>query len=60
MQEHDKLYIDGAWVPSTGTETHSVVNAATEDVIGRIPEGTPDDVDTALKAAAPSFPPCEA
>lgn len=56
MQERDKLYIDGAWVPSTGTGTHDVVNAATEEVIGRIPEGTPDDVDKAVAAAAAAFP----
>jgi len=56
MQERDKLYIDGAWVPSTGTGTHDVVNAATEEVIGRIPEGTPEDVDKAVAAAAAAFP----
>ncbi len=56
MQERDKLYIDGAWVPSTGTGTHDVVNAATEEVIGRIPEGTPQDVDKAVAAAAAAFP----
>ncbi len=56
MQERDKLYIDGAWVPSTGTDTHDVVNAATEEVIGRIPEGTPEDVDKAVAAAAAAFP----
>jgi aldehyde dehydrogenase (NAD+) len=56
MQERDKLYIDGAWASSTGTATHDVVNAATEEVIGRIPEGTPEDVDKAVAAAAAAFP----
>ena len=56
MQERDKLYIDGAWVPSTGTGTHDVVNAATEEVIGRIPEGTPEDVDKAVQPRRPRSP----
>ena len=56
MQDRDKLYIDGAWVPSTGTGTHDVVNAATEEVIGRIPDGTPEDIDKAVAAAAAAFP----
>ena len=56
MQERDKLYIDGAWVASTGTGTLDVVNAATEEVIGRIPEGTPEDVEKAVAAAAAAFP----
>jgi aldehyde dehydrogenase (NAD+) len=56
MQERDKLYIDGAWAPSAGTRTLDVVNAATEEVIGRIPEGTPEDVDKAVAAAAAAFP----
>ena len=43
MQDRDKLYIDGAWVPSTGSGTIDVVNATTEEVMGRVPEGTPDD-----------------
>ncbi len=55
MQDRDKLYIDGAWVPSTGTDTIDVINAATEEVMGRIPEGTPDDVDRAVAAAKAAF-----
>jgi aldehyde dehydrogenase (NAD+) len=56
MQERDQLYIDGSWVPSTGTASLEVVNAATEEVIGRVPEGTPEDVDKAVRAAAAAFP----
>ncbi len=55
MQDRDKLYIDGAWVPSTGTDTIDVINAATEEVMGRIPEGTTDDVDRAVAAAKAAF-----
>jgi acyl-CoA reductase-like NAD-dependent aldehyde dehydrogenase len=56
MQDRDKLYIDGAWVPSTGSDTIDVVNAATEEVMGRIPRGTAEDVDRAVKAARAAFP----
>ena len=40
MEIRDKLYIDGAWVSSTGKGTLNVVNSTTEEVMGRIPEGT--------------------
>jgi len=56
MEVRDKLYIGGAWVPSTGTGTLEVINSATEEVIGTIPEGTPEDVDRAVRAAADAFP----
>jgi acyl-CoA reductase-like NAD-dependent aldehyde dehydrogenase len=56
MQIRDRIYIDGAWVPSTGTGTIDVTNSATEEVIGRVPEGTPEDVDRAVAAARAAFP----
>jgi acyl-CoA reductase-like NAD-dependent aldehyde dehydrogenase len=51
MQDRDKIYIDGSWMPSAGKGTIDVVNAATEEVMGRVPEGTADDVDKAVAAA---------
>jgi aldehyde dehydrogenase (NAD+) len=51
MRVYDKLYINGTWVPSTGTGTLDVVNAASEAVMARVPEGTPADVDRAVAAA---------
>jgi aldehyde dehydrogenase (NAD+) len=56
MEVRDKLYIGGAWVPSTGSDTLDVINSTTEEVIGTIPEGTPEDVDRAARAAADAFP----
>ncbi len=56
MQVRDKLFINGQWVPSTGTGTLDVVNAATERVMGRIPDGTAEDVDKAVAAAKSAFP----
>ena len=55
MTEYDKLYIDGAWVPSTGTDTIEVVNPSTEQVIAAVPAGTPADVDRAVAAAKAAF-----
>ncbi len=55
MEVRDKLYIGGSWVPSTGSGTIDVVNSATEAVMGSVPEGTPEDVDKAVRAAAEAF-----
>src|SRR5918993_50146 len=55
MQDRDRLYIDGAWVPSTGSGTIDVVNATTEEVMGRVPEGTPEDIDRAVQAGWPAM-----
>src|SRR5579872_3738711 len=54
--DRDTLFIDGAWVPSTGSGTLDVINSTTEEVMGRIPDGTPEDVDRAVRAAAAAFP----
>jgi acyl-CoA reductase-like NAD-dependent aldehyde dehydrogenase len=51
----DRIYIDGAWVASTGTGTLPVTNPFTEEVIGTVPEGTPEDVDRAARAARRGF-----
>jgi acyl-CoA reductase-like NAD-dependent aldehyde dehydrogenase len=55
MNIHDKLYINGAWVASTGTKSIDVINAATEEVMGRIPEGTEADAHAAIAAARAAF-----
>ena len=55
IQVKDKLYIDGEWVDPAGSETIDVVNASTEEVMGRIPQGTPEDVDRAVAAARRAF-----
>jgi len=52
----DRIYINGEWIPSAGTGTIDVINPATEEVMGRIPDGTAEDVDLAAKAAAAAFP----
>lgn len=57
---HEQLYIGGAWVAPSSAETIDVVNAATEEVMGRIPAGTPADVDAAVAAARAAFEPWSA
>jgi acyl-CoA reductase-like NAD-dependent aldehyde dehydrogenase len=56
MDVRDKIYINGSWVPSTGTGTLEVIDSATEEVFATIPDGTPEDVDKAVQAAAAAFP----
>jgi acyl-CoA reductase-like NAD-dependent aldehyde dehydrogenase len=56
MQDRDRLYIGGSWVPSAGSNTIDVIDSATEEVMGRIPEGTAEDVDKAVQAARQAFP----
>ncbi len=55
MQVFDKLYIDGAWVPSTGSGAIDVFDSTNGEVIAQIPEGTADDVDAAAQAAHAAF-----
>jgi betaine-aldehyde dehydrogenase len=56
MDVRDKIYINGAWVPSTGKGTLEVIDSGTEEVFATIPEGTAEDVDKAVQAAAAAFP----
>jgi acyl-CoA reductase-like NAD-dependent aldehyde dehydrogenase len=53
--ERRQLYVGGAWIDPSGDGTIDVVNAATEEVMARIPEGTPEDVDRAVAAARAAF-----
>ncbi|MFM9595318.1 aldehyde dehydrogenase family protein [Streptomyces scabiei] len=56
MKAHDGMYIDGAWRPAAGTGTIEVVNPADEQVIDRVPAGTAEDVDAAVRAARAALP----
>jgi acyl-CoA reductase-like NAD-dependent aldehyde dehydrogenase len=55
VKDYTKIYIDGAWVDSTGTGSIDVINAATEAVMGRVPSGAAADVDRAVAAARRAF-----
>jgi acyl-CoA reductase-like NAD-dependent aldehyde dehydrogenase len=56
MRAYEQLYINGQWVASAGTDTLSVTDSATEEVIATIPDGTASDVDAAVAAAKAAFP----
>ncbi|WP_030608610.1 aldehyde dehydrogenase family protein [Streptomyces fulvoviolaceus] len=56
MKAHDGMYIDGGWRPATGPDVIEVVNPADEQVIGRVPAGTAEDVDIAVRAARAALP----
>src|SRR5262249_31732537 len=53
---YSKLYIDGRWVDPVGQQTIDVIDSTTEEVIGRIPDGVPTDIDAAVRAAREAFP----
>src|SRR5258707_4715780 len=55
VQEHSKLSLNGEWVQPSGSDTLDVINSTTEEVMGRIPEGTPEDIDRAVAAARAAF-----
>ncbi len=55
MQVRDKLYLNGHWAAPRGNKFIDVINASTEEVMGRVPEGTPADVDAAVAAARAAF-----
>jgi acyl-CoA reductase-like NAD-dependent aldehyde dehydrogenase len=52
----NQLYVNGAWIESTGSGSIDVINSATEVVIDSVPDGTAADVDKAANAAAAAFP----
>jgi aldehyde dehydrogenase (NAD+) len=56
VEERNELFIGGKWVGSSGSGTIEVVDPATEETVGRVPEGVPDDVDRAVRHAAGAFP----
>ena len=55
VKVHDKLYINGQWVKPKGPGMIDVINSTTEEVMGRVPEGTPADIDAAVSAARAAF-----
>ena len=55
MQVHDKLFIGGEWVDPAGSDVIEVISPHTEEVVGRVPEGTTADIDRAVAAARTAF-----
>lgn len=55
MQNREKFFIDGAWVAPSGQAVIKVVNASTEEVMGRVPDGDARDAHSAVEAARRAF-----
>jgi betaine-aldehyde dehydrogenase len=55
IKVHDKLYINGQWVKPDGAGMIDVIDSTTEEVMGRVPEGSSEDVNTAVAAAKAAF-----
>src|SRR3954467_6754685 len=51
----DKLFIGGEWVDPAGDGVIEVINPTTEEVVGRVPEGTAEDAERAVRAARAAF-----
>src|SRR5207253_10445226 len=50
-----QLYIGGQWVDATSDDGLEVINPATEETIGSVPQGSVADVDRAVAAARKAF-----
>src|SRR5262249_40721467 len=55
VKVHNKLYINGQWVTPSGAGMIDVINSTTEEVMGRVPEGAPEDANAAVAAAKAAF-----
>ena len=55
MLKTNGLYIDGKWVDASSDEGLDVINPATEEVIGQVPQASIADVDRAVAAARRAF-----
>jgi aldehyde dehydrogenase (NAD+) len=55
MRQYLHFYIDGGWHQPSDSEEIDVRSASTEDLIGRVPRGTAEDVDAAVRAARRAF-----
>ncbi|HEV2667442.1 MAG TPA: aldehyde dehydrogenase family protein, partial [Blastocatellia bacterium] len=55
VKVHNKLYINGQWVKPNGSGMVDVINSTTEEVMGSVPEGSPEDVNAAVAAAKAAF-----
>jgi aldehyde dehydrogenase (NAD+) len=53
---YEQLYINGNWTSSHGNRKIEVINPATEEVIGFVPEATIEDVEYAIQAAKIALP----
>lgn len=51
----DDVFVDGGWRPAAGPGRIEIVNPATEEVWGSVPDASEADVDAAVRAASAAF-----
>lgn len=55
VRVHDQFYVNGQWVQPHGTGLIEVINPTTEAVLGKVPEGSAEDINAAVAAAKVAF-----
>src|SRR6266487_4588065 len=55
MHEHKRLFIGGEWVEPASSSAIDVISPHSEELVGRVPEGTEADIDRAVAAARDAF-----
>ncbi|HSE36585.1 MAG TPA: aldehyde dehydrogenase family protein [Blastocatellia bacterium] len=55
MSVREKLYVNGEWIEPAGKGMLDVINSTTEEGMGRVPEGTVEDINRAVAAAREAF-----
>jgi acyl-CoA reductase-like NAD-dependent aldehyde dehydrogenase len=51
----DRIFVNGAWAPPSGTQKLSVISPVTEEEIMTFPDGSPADMDRAVDSARAAF-----
>src|SRR6476469_3809825 len=55
MRTYEKLFIGGEWIEPAGSDTIDVISPHSEELVGRVPDGTEADIDRAVTAARDAF-----
>lgn len=55
MTDCNRFYIGGDWVAPAGTNSYDVVSPHSGEVLAKVPESTPADMDAAVSAARRAF-----
>ena len=50
-----ELFIDGKWTSGTANRSITVIDPATEEAIGKVPDSSPEDARAAIAAARRAF-----
>src|SRR5581483_8756498 len=56
VEQRDAFFLGGEWIKPAGADVIDVIDPSTEQVVGRVPAGTAEDVDRAVAAAQRALP----